>query len=259
MNTKALARFIYANVPGVASLRFAAKDLLAAHLRKPEFDGIAHLDISRGVIVDVGANRGQSVAVFRRLAPGCPIVAFEPEPLSSSRLREKYQGDSHVTVHNSALGAANGIIKIFQPHYGLWDCDGMASTDRNTAVEWLSDKGRMLGFNESKLTLAEYDVGCDRLDTYGIIPALIKLHAQGAEPEILEGAKDTIRRHAPPVMCAFPTDRVMEIMRNWDYLPYTYRDGRFDPGRAGSEATFTWFLIADHIAQAKDANTGRER
>jgi FkbM family methyltransferase len=257
MNSKALARFIYANVPGVASVRFAAKDLLAAHLRKPEFDGIAGLSISRGIIVDVGANRGQSVAAFRRLAPACPVVAFEPEPLSSSRLKERYRGDSHVTVHNSALGNANGTIKIFQPHYGLWDCDGMASTDRDTAIDWLSDKGRMLGFDESKLTLAEHDVVCDRLDSYGIVPALIKLHAQGAEPEILEGAEDTIRRHTPPVICAFPTERVMEIMRNWDYHPYAYRDGRFEPGRAGSEATFTWFLTTNHVMQSKDATTGR--
>jgi len=104
MNLKALARYCYANIPGLAAARFAAKDVAASYLLKPEYGGTFLLSIGNGLIIDIGANRGQSIAAFKKWAPRSNIVAFEPEPRSAGRLTARYQADETVRIHCCALG-----------------------------------------------------------------------------------------------------------------------------------------------------------
>ena len=129
-SAKAFARFVYARVPGAARFRFALKDLAAQFVSKPEFGGAVRLVSGQGQIVDVGANRGQSIASFRRLTPGCDVIAFEPEPRSAARLSEQFRSTQGITIHDCALGRAASRFSFFIPHYGRWDCNGMAATSR---------------------------------------------------------------------------------------------------------------------------------
>jgi FkbM family methyltransferase len=247
VNAKALARFLYANVPGVAAVRFAAKDLTASRFGKPEYRGVRWLSIGNGLIVDIGANRGQSIAAFRRLVRTSNIVAFEPEPTSAKRLAIRYLTDSSVTVHPCALGTQSGAMIFFIPSYGRWNCDGMAATDRKTATEWLADSGRMYRFDETKLTVAEHAVECRTLDSYRLSPRLIKLHTQGAELDILKGSLQTVQQHRPALMCAFPTPAVTSFLANFGYRPYIYGHECFTPGTAIRPVTFTWYLTDSHV------------
>jgi FkbM family methyltransferase len=247
MRTKALARFLYANVPGLAAVRFTAKDLAAPYFAKPEFEGVPHFSIGNGLIIDIGANRGQSVGAFKRFAPASRIVAFEPEPKSAARLQLRYQRDSTVTVHGCALGSSAGTLTFFVPKYGHWDCDGMSAMDYEAATDWLRDRGRMLIFDESKLSVGEHPVECRVLDSFGLAPCLLKLHAQGAEFDILKGSQTTIEQHRPALMAAFPTVAVDELLDGWGYRPYDYRNGFFKSGFAERPRTFTWYLTADHL------------
>ncbi|WP_424627910.1 FkbM family methyltransferase [Bradyrhizobium sp. SYSU BS000235] len=248
MKLKAFARYIYASVPGAAAARFAAKDFTAAYVNKPEFGGVPWLDVGKGLIIDVGANRGQSIAAFRKAAPGAHIIAFEPEPRSAKRLAAHYHGDRTVEIDPCALGANAGMIAFFVPTYGHWDCDGMSALSHETATEWLRDPGRMYLFDETKLTVEEHPVICKTLDSLELCPRLMKLHAQGAERSILEGAQQTLLRHKPALMCAFPPDSLSHFLSGFGYRPYIYRQGHFIPGVAKRPVTFTWYLI-DEDAQ----------
>lgn len=247
MNLKAFARFLYANVPGAAAIRFAVKDLTAAHVRKPEFGGIPRLLIGDGLILDIGANRGQSIAAFKKLAPHSNIVAFEPEPSSAERLSARYLLDPTVTIHGCALGSQTGILTFFVPSYGRWDCDGMPATSLAAATDWLKDPGRMFHFDEAKLKVREYEVRCATLDSFQLSPKLMKLHAQGAELDILKGAQETLSGSAPALMCAFPQSDLTDFLRRFKYQPYVYSEDRFVPGCAPPGATFTWFLRDEHL------------
>lgn len=247
MNVKAFARFLYANVPGAAAARFGAMDLTAAYLSKPEYSGVARLSVGDGLIVDVGANRGQSIAAFRKLAPRSRIVAFEPEPRSAARLAQRFRLDEAVAVHGYALGSRAGSLTFYSPTYGRWGCDGMSATSREAATDWLRDPGRMYRFDEAKLTVQEHPVECRSLDSFALAPCLIKLHAQGAELDILEGAMNTLRRHRPALMCAFPTPAVSGFADGFGYRPYIYRDGRFVSGTSRPPVTFTWYLTDEHV------------
>jgi len=249
MNYKALARFLYAVVPGLAVIRFAAKDVLANYFVKPEFRGILPL-VKEGLIIDVGANRGQSTAAFKKLTPKCTIVAFEPEPKLAKRLISRYCQDENVTIYGCALGERSRVITFFIPKYGRWNCDGMAATDRETATSWLRNPGRMFWYDAEKLTVEEHLIECKTLDSYNLAPVLIKLHAQGAETEILKGAHRTVRLHRPALMCAFPSMALTSLLGDWGYRPYVYSGGRFVPGIAKHLVTFTWFLADSHVRQA---------
>jgi FkbM family methyltransferase len=249
MNAKALARFLYASIPGLAAARFAAKDLAAPYFMKPEFHGVPHLSIGSGLIVDIGANRGQSIEAFRRLAPASRIVAFEPEPRSSAQLESRHRRNQTITVHGCALGSGAGVLTFFVPKYGRWDCDGMSATDYKMATEWLRDPGRMLLFDEAKLSVKEHPVECRRLDSFDLAPCLVKLHAQGAEFDILTGSQTTIEQHRPALMLAFASTAVNALLDSWRYRPYDYRNGYFAPGIAEQPRTFTWYLADDHLSR----------
>jgi hypothetical protein len=104
----------------------------------------------------------------------------------------------------------------------------------------------MLGFDENKLSVREYAVECKTLDSYDLSPSLIKLHAQGAELDILKGAIETIRRSRPALMCAFASSAFTEFAAQFGYLPYIYKGERFIPGIAERPVTFTWYLADNH-------------
>ena len=251
MHAKPFARYLYAHVPGVAALRFRVKDLMAARFAKSEYRGIARFPFDNPLIVDVGANRGQSVAAFKALAGMPTIVAFEPEPGPAFRLAERYRDDNSVTIHACALASRSGNITFFAPSYGRWDCDGMAAMDRETASGWLRDPGRMYRFDECKLVIKEHAVVCRTLDSFDLSPSLIKLHAQSAELSILAGARQTLDRHRPALMCAFPTTEVTAFLADLDYQPFIYDGGCFTQGVAVRPVTFTWYLTKAHIHDIK--------
>jgi FkbM family methyltransferase len=242
MNTKALVRVLYANVPGLAAARFALGDFLSPYASKPEYVG-ARL-IRPGLIVDIGANRGQSIEAFKRLSPGSTIVAFEPVPKAAARLAAKYKSDPAITVHDCALGERAGTITLFVPRYGRWECDAVAATSYAEATAMFHNPARIALFDESKLTVAEYTVEQRTLDSYELAPTLIKLHAaadadqtsrSGTEYAILKGARNTILAHKPALMCAFPTTAVTELLSEWGYGPRVHSN-------AHGRETFTWYL-----------------
>lgn len=247
-NAKAFARFIYARVPGAAQIRFAIKDLAAEHIFKAEFAGVKRLGLGNGYIVDVGANRGQSIAAFRRLAPACKVIAFEPDPRSCVPLRARLVGTGGVVLLDCALGSEAGRLPFYLPRYGLWNCDGMSATTREDAIDWLRDHGRMFRFDAHRLSVEERWIERRTLDSFALTPALVKLHAQGAELDILRGAADTLRRASPDIMCAFPTPDVIDFLEALNYRPYRFLNGTFVPGQAGSRATFTWFLTDERAS-----------
>lgn len=64
------------------------------------------------VIIDAGANDGETVAAFLRRFPGARILAFEPYGPSYQSLRRRFRDVPPVETLNVALGAANGTAHL---------------------------------------------------------------------------------------------------------------------------------------------------
>lgn len=226
---KPIARMLYAHIPGLAAARYAAKDFSSSYIHKSDYYATDLTKLGIGLIIDIGAHRGHSIAAFRRLSPAASVIAFEPDPRAGKRLVARYRHDSKVSIWPIALGSTDSTVTFYMPSYGHWDCDGMAATSYEEATDWLRDRGRMLFFNKKKLRVEEHKVKVKPLDTFSLSPSLIKLHAQGAELDILIGAHQTITQHRPTLMCAFPAPSVDRLLKKWGY----------SPGQTGD--TFTWY------------------
>ena len=142
-------------------------------------------------VVDAGANVG-SVAgqLCRAVGPNGLVWAFEPIPRNVERLAALADANElgQLAVFDCALGSSRGTATIKLPGAGG---SGFASF----TASWIREGG--------------LEVRTERLDdlTCGLEGRrplrLVKLDVEGFEPQVLEGAVETLRRWHPLVYCEF--------------------------------------------------------
>lgn len=149
-----------------------------------------HLLLHRpGVLLDIGAHDGLLTIPFARL-PASEVHGFEPLPSAMGRLRAALIAafgavPPHVTLHEAALGAAPGEAVLTLPVL-----DGVAQE------QWASISK---DYTEHRSVTTEAHrvrvITLDSLDLRGV--TAIKLDAEGAEQEVLEGARRTLTQSRP--------------------------------------------------------------
>ena len=71
---------------------------------KLSFDDIyKHKLKDNPIIIDVGANKGQSIKGLK-IFPNCAIHSFEPNYLEYKNIKEKFKLDKSIVINNFALG-----------------------------------------------------------------------------------------------------------------------------------------------------------
>ncbi|HEX2202620.1 MAG TPA: FkbM family methyltransferase [Longimicrobium sp.] len=136
-----------------------------------------------GVALDVGANVGAYTLLFARwVHPGGRVYAFEPAPeafdglvrhLLLNELREV------VTPVCAAVSSSSGSAALV--------ADGVAGTNRLAP----SSSGSASGDRTARVETVSLDDFCAR---EGVAPTVIKVDVEGAELEVLRGARQTLRR-----------------------------------------------------------------
>ena len=129
--------------------------------------------------VDVGAHQGLFLREMVRVAPRGRHVAFEALPELAGPLALELPT---ATVHQVAVGAKAGSTTFLRNRDMMaWSC--------------LADRADVGGSR-----LEPFEVEMVTLDeTLTDPPALIKIDVEGAEGLVLEGARETLRRHRPVV------------------------------------------------------------
>jgi FkbM family methyltransferase len=140
--------------------------------------------LERGLVLDLGANVGDWTDAVLRVAPGARVIAVEPSDEPRATLERRFNGDPrveidaravadvpgtrtfHVTTHthNSSLHAPRPSIRT--SYSGGWEVARMAEV-ATTTVDELTD---------------------------GTPVSVLKIDVQGAEREVLEGARQTLQR-----------------------------------------------------------------
>ncbi|MCC5987299.1 MAG: FkbM family methyltransferase [Pararhodobacter sp.] len=132
------------------------------------------VSISEGdLVIDCGANIGEFS--LRCNTEGAEVVAFEPDPREFRALSENAKDRFH--VHNLALWHEDGELTFFEKN--------------DTADSSLIDPGDYT--QKTTVKVARLDSVRGVLDGSRRIK-LMKLEAEGAEPEILEGAGALLHR-----------------------------------------------------------------
>lgn len=145
--------------------------------------------------VDVGANVGfYTLTLAQLVGPSGKVVAFEPGPRTVERLRGHVARNpsvgGRVDVRQVAVSDAAGTCVLHD--YGAGDSGKLS--------------GRAIG---GEAAVAKVEVRQATLDEElaGLNPALIKIDVEGLEPEVLLGARETLRRARPVV--------VIEVSPKW--------------------------------------------
>ncbi len=149
-------------------------------------DLVGRLACSQVTIIDVGANRGDTVAAFRDRFPEARIWALEPHPATFAGMASRFADDARVHPRNLALSDRRGR--------------SLLHTYSNAAINSLSPvadgsaeliEGAVAGdgsISIDHLSLSDFwdDEGLSKVD-------ILKLDTQGHELTILEGNDDLLR------------------------------------------------------------------
>lgn len=144
-----------------------------------------------GTLVDAGAHDGLITIPLARL-PASRVLAFEPLPPAFARLRaalnRAFGGmPAHVECHAAALGDRSGEITLAMPVL-----DGVAQE------QWASTAKDYAAHLSPRVTVERFAVPMTRLDDFALADLTgMKIDAEGAEYEILRGARETLLRCRP--------------------------------------------------------------
>lgn len=139
-------------------------------------------------VVDVGANRGQTINFFLKSNPNSSLFSFEPNPKLSKDLKEKYKNYENVEIIQ--FGVSNKIgNRIF--YENILD-ESSTFEELNMDSKYLKMKASILGVKPEKIVKKSYPVKVTTLDHFFKernleIVNVLKIDTEGHELKCLEG------------------------------------------------------------------------
>jgi FkbM family methyltransferase len=218
--------------------RFAQQTYLRAR-RRPfdhDFECLGRIDFAPDeVMVDIGANRGQSIDAMRLYHPGQSIVAFEPNPGLAAKLRTRFEDDHKLVIHNVGLGDAAGEFTLYVPCYNRLDFDSEGALTFGEH-QWNPIRESIIGFDESRLSYKKVRCQVWELDRFKLKARFIKIDTTGFELKVLLGAIETIEAHRPVLLIANTSPGgIIELLGPMGYGEFHF-EGRLRQGQ-GSRNT----------------------
>ena len=217
----------------------SAKDLFYFRMRRSlsipherDFKALRNLRPPSGrVLVDVGANQGQSIESISLYLPLARIVSFEANPNLARKLQARYARTDRIEVLTRGLGDSRGTFPLYVPSYRGFEYDGLASLDEMAAASWINDR-TVFGFDPAKLTIAELECEISTLDDEKLAPWFIKVDVQGYEYNVLLGGMKTLREYEPALLIeSYRGDpRTVRLADGLKYEEYNFDNGRLEKG-----------------------------
>jgi FkbM family methyltransferase len=132
------------------------------------------------IVVDVGANVGQSIDECRRVIPDAQITAFEPGPDNVRELTRRFWDDPGIHVEACALGDTTGSSPIH-----------LFRDSVNHSFLPAPDHGLLGAVDVALTTLDTYCAGhhVDHID-------ILKVDTQGFDLRVMAGATSLLARRA---------------------------------------------------------------
>jgi len=190
---------------------FCGKSMVAVHTAASFHEKMLkdYMKLSEGTFIDIGANIGKySVYIAKMLAGKGKVLSIEPEPHNFFMLIKNITLNrlQNVEAYNGACYSEEKEVSFYTQEKG----SGMHSLYKPD-----NDKFK----EEIKVKTIRLDDLVDRLNLKDI--RLIKLDAEGAEPEILKGAVRIMQTYHPDILFESWNDPIFkqcaEILNAYGY------------------------------------------
>lgn len=128
---------------------------------------------SDDILGEIGANRGAATKLY---AERCRFVfAFEANPATYQILKRYCKNQNNVKVSNLALWKSKGTLDLHSTRQGSGRVDSIQGLYQISYVKTVR-------------------VDCDILDSLNLPVTALAIDVEGAEVEVLQGARETLRR-----------------------------------------------------------------
>jgi len=160
---------------------------------------------NRNCFIDIGANIGlhtvRSASYFNF------VHSFEPAKTNYEALCKNSETFTNVNTYNVALGREESVGNLKIP-----------KASGNLGSFSLRDFNAI---REEELFIEKVNI--KSLDSYELMPDLIKIDAQGFEVQILQGSINTICKYSPVVlieMVKYNSDKITKLLGEYSYTLY---------------------------------------
>lgn len=139
-------------------------------------------------VIDVGANRGQSIEFFSKISKQVKLFSFEPNKKLFNQLTEKYGSNKLVKLFNAGISSHKGKL-VF--HENIMD-ETSTFEELNFDSEYLKRKAKVLGVQGRELIVDSYEVEVTTLEDFlnshkDIFFDVLKIDVEGHEQQALKG------------------------------------------------------------------------
>jgi FkbM family methyltransferase len=148
---------------------------------------------SSPLLIDVGAHRGESIEAFRTLFPFGKVMAIEANPHLAQELSASYQGVHDISIRNAAVSKESGTTQFFLNQSTQTSSIYEVNRDSRDSIAIATGSADSLG--EINRAISVDAITLDSLVKTEEIEQIdvLKIDVQGAEVDVLEGARNALR------------------------------------------------------------------
>ena len=154
------------------------------------------LDKKIDLVIDVGANSGQSIDLFLELNPNCKIKAFEPNPRLAQNLKHKYSNNPNIQSFQLGISDTVGQKTFYE---NVFDATSTFEELKMTS-KYLKTKSMILGVKPEEIVVDSYPVEVTTLsdfinDQCTEPIGILKIDTEGHEYACLAGLFNSQLKH----------------------------------------------------------------
>jgi FkbM family methyltransferase len=220
-----------------------------------EFRFLANFQGQKGLLIDVGANLGQSVVSSRIFNRSYSILSFEPNPHHGSDLKriKTIFGLNKFEYHLVGLGDQIGSLQFFIPEVQGVPLTQEATLSRESLLADEDTQKRILETTgQKKFSVKETLVPLRKLDDYCVKPDFVKLDVQFSELQVIQGMKETLQSSYPILIVENSPHllAIIEYLAPLQYKPYEYdrTKNRLEPSGFGANCMNLFFVPKNRLA-----------
>lgn len=143
-------------------------------------------DYNIDLIIDIGANIGQSTLSFDMAFPRTKIVAFEPIPSCYQEIKLKTINKSNIEVYNEGLGDSNGNL-FFEENDFSPSSSFLTLSEKHIEAYPITKNS-----NKIEVKVSTLDSYAKEFEDNNNI--LLKIDVQGYEDKVLDGATEILKK-----------------------------------------------------------------